>query len=151
MMAAAGNHARLPPADVTAARAHFIANVRADGCRRRCGIGRQPYGLLPVTSLAGWPQATQPDHAERLATLLRSLRDRLFRSAASTLLRLSPGQADLDRRSATCWRSSRMRGGSPGARYCAQYLRTLLGLMRIPPTTPASESALLFFPRLAAG
>src|SRR4029453_18221511 len=84
----------LPPETLAWLRAHFINCVRADGPLPAVRIGRQPYGVLPVTTLAAWPAG---DRAERLAALLRSLRDRLFRPAASRLIQLTPGQRDLDR------------------------------------------------------
>ena len=90
MMAAVDSHAPLLNADTIAwIRAHFINHVRADGPLPTVRVGRQPHGVLPVTSLAAWPAG---DRTERLATLLRSLRDRLFRPAAAGCLRLTPGQ-----------------------------------------------------------
>jgi hypothetical protein len=60
------------------AREHFIANVRAFGPLPTLRVGRQPYGVLPVTPLGGDP-AKIPDARERwLATTLKTLSDRLW-------------------------------------------------------------------------
>ncbi|HKP66307.1 MAG TPA: hypothetical protein VJX31_06750, partial [Casimicrobiaceae bacterium] len=60
------------------AREHFIANVRAFGPLPTLRVGRQPYGVLPVTPLGGDP-ATIADARERwLATTLKTLSDRLW-------------------------------------------------------------------------
>ena len=143
MMAAADTHAPLlAPETLAWLRAHFINYVRADGPLPAVRVGRQPYGVLPVTSLAAWPAG---DRTERLATLLRSVRDRLFRPASAGLLHLTPGQRDLDRaigdllvQQPHAWRyTGRSLLG-------AQYLRTLYALMRWPPL-PVSEAALQYF------
>jgi hypothetical protein len=144
MMAGAVNHQTLlSPSALSWARAHFKSFVRPDGPLPTVRIGRQPYGLLPVTSLAGWPL---DDQSEPLARLLRSLRDRLFRPAAVGLLHLVPGQPDLDRavgdllaHQPHAWRYS---GRSL---FGAQYARTLFAMMRWPPTPPRSEPSLHFF------
>ena len=144
MMAAAVSHQTLLSADTLSwVRAHFISFVRADGPLSTVRIGRQPYGLLPVTSLADWPAG---DRTERLARLLRSLRDRLFRPAAAGLLQLVPGQPDLDRvvgdllaQQAHAWRYF---GRSL---FGAQYARTLFALIRRAPDPPRSDPALQFF------
>lgn len=58
------------------AREHFINHVRAFGPLPTLRIGRQPYGVLPVTPLAG---AGVVDANERwLATTLKGLLDRLW-------------------------------------------------------------------------
>ncbi|MEP7309262.1 MAG: LamG domain-containing protein [Acidobacteriota bacterium] len=145
MMAAVDTHAPLLGADTLAwIRAHFINFVRADGPLPAVRVGRQPYGLLPVTSLDGWPAG---DRTERLASLLRSLRDRLFRPAAAGLPHLTPGQPDLDRavgdllaQQPHAWR---YKGRNL---FGAQYARTLFGLMRWPPLPAASTPTLPFFP-----
>ena len=39
---------------IAAARAHFLANVAAGGALPALRLGRQPYGVLPATSLRRW-------------------------------------------------------------------------------------------------
>jgi hypothetical protein len=59
------------------AREHFIAYVRAFGPLPALRIGRQPYGVLPVTPLSASPAIS--DERERwLASTLQQLRDRLW-------------------------------------------------------------------------
>ncbi|HYU65965.1 MAG TPA: hypothetical protein VEK09_04380, partial [Jatrophihabitantaceae bacterium] len=60
------------------AREHFIEHVRAFGPLPTLRVGRQPYGVLPVTSL-GEPADSGVDARERwLATTLKTLSDRLW-------------------------------------------------------------------------
>jgi hypothetical protein len=58
---------------LAAARAHVLANVAASGALPAVRLGRQPYGVLPVTSLERWrmldPQGVDVD----LPRLLRAL------------------------------------------------------------------------------
>ena len=65
------------------ARAHCVAYVRASGALPTLRVGRQPYGVLPVTRLDDWSPATgdaAADARERwLAGTLRQLRDQLWR------------------------------------------------------------------------
>ena len=59
----------------TAARAsHFTSHVRAEGPLPVLRVGRQPYGVLPVTSLAAWAPSADPELPEDLVTqiLLRA-------------------------------------------------------------------------------
>lgn len=67
-------------ADDTAwARNHFVENVRASGPLPTIRLGKQPYGILPVTSLNLWkPKAGQEDqftHDMRLKEFLKALRE----------------------------------------------------------------------------
>ncbi|HKQ51911.1 MAG TPA: hypothetical protein VJT74_06045, partial [Pyrinomonadaceae bacterium] len=59
----------LTPDDSAWARRHFIDYVRAAGPLPALRVGRQPYGVLPVTSLNSWkPKAGQEqEHARDLA------------------------------------------------------------------------------------
>jgi len=60
------------------AREHFIANARPFGPLPTLRVGRQPYGVLPVTPLGG-DFAKIADARERwLATTLKTLSDRLW-------------------------------------------------------------------------
>jgi hypothetical protein len=147
MMASAGAHEVMLGSDALAwVRTHFIAFVRADGPLPTVRIGRQPYGLLPVTSIADWPAG---DRTERLARLVRSLRDRLFRPASAGLLHLVPGQADLDRVVGNLLAQQPHSWQYAGRSLLgAQYARTLFGLMRWPPASaPFSTGAMQFFDR----
>jgi hypothetical protein len=60
-------------ADVEALREHFVEHVRGLGPLPTLRIGRQPYGLLPVTSLARFRPA--PGHSPRHARYLGLLRN----------------------------------------------------------------------------
>ena len=64
--------------DVTWAREHFQQHVRAFGPLPALRIGKQPYGVLPVTSLDQWKPktGTEQQHAQDIALqgVLKSLR-----------------------------------------------------------------------------
>jgi hypothetical protein len=70
--------------DLTWARAHFINHVRAAGPLPTLRIGKQPYGVLPVTSLDKWaPQKGQEAQESRdliLKDVLLRLRDKVWRA-----------------------------------------------------------------------
>ena len=52
--------------DIAWARSHFIDYVRASGPLPALRIGKQPYGILPVTSLNAWkPPAGQREPVQR--------------------------------------------------------------------------------------
>jgi len=51
----------LTTADVAWARTHFIESVRAGGPLPAIRVGKQPYGILPVTSLNLWKSTTARD------------------------------------------------------------------------------------------
>jgi len=56
--------------DVAWARSHFIDYVRASGPLPTVRVGKQPYGVLPVTSLDAWkPRAGQESQSKRDAAL----------------------------------------------------------------------------------
>ena len=65
--------------DITWARSHFIDFVRASGPLPAIRVGRQPYGVLPVTSLTAWkPRVGQEADLSRdsaLRLFLLRLRD----------------------------------------------------------------------------
>lgn len=67
----------LPGYDATTWREFFANWVRPRGPLPPLRVGRQPYGVLPVTTLDGWGAAAPP-----LLPLLKSLRD-AWRTAAS--------------------------------------------------------------------
>jgi hypothetical protein len=85
----------LDDGDLERVRRHFIDFVSATGPLPILRIGRQPYGLLPVTSLDRWQPLDASDPGERTTTTLRGLRDAFRRSATHVpRLRLAaqPGQ-----------------------------------------------------------
>ena len=64
--------------DIDWAREHFVEYVRPGGPLPALRIGKQPYGVLPVTSLDAWkPRSGQasPDREAALRDLLMRLRD----------------------------------------------------------------------------
>src|SRR5215217_5066505 len=73
------NESPLLDEDIAWARNHFIQFVRANGPLPALRIGRQPYGILPVTSLDAWkPRAGEETQSSRdiaLAAFLRRLRN----------------------------------------------------------------------------
>lgn len=71
------NESPLQDADIDWARNHFIEFVRANGPLPALRVGRQPYGVLPVTSLTAW-KARAGEEKQRdvaLAGFLLHLRD----------------------------------------------------------------------------
>jgi hypothetical protein len=73
-----------PAATVERARRHFVDNVRAAGPLPAVRVGRQPYGVLPATSLDRWTPA--PGDAALLA-IVKALRER-WRGVAPRVARL---------------------------------------------------------------
>lgn len=73
------NESPLGDDDIAWARNHFIEFVRANGPLPTLRIGRQPYGILPVTSLNEWkPRAGQETQSSRdvaLCAFLRRMRN----------------------------------------------------------------------------
>jgi hypothetical protein len=84
--------------DIAWVRSHFIDYVRASGPLPALRVGKQPYGVLPVTSLSAWkPPAGQPDEHARDQTMqsfLLKLRD-LWRRQTPSVPRLGRSD-DLD-------------------------------------------------------
>ena len=84
--------------DIAWARSHFIDYVRASGPLPALRIGKQPYGILPVTSLNAWkPPAGQQSQSARdvaLRDFLIRLRD-LWRRNYPEVPRLGRSE-DLD-------------------------------------------------------
>ncbi|MCU0602421.1 MAG: hypothetical protein MUC33_07150 [Desulfobacterales bacterium] len=83
--------------DIAWARSHFIDYVRPGGPLPAVRIGKQPYGVLPVTSLDAWkPPAGQEGQAGRdlaLRDFLRRLRD-LWRRNIPEIPRLGRSETD---------------------------------------------------------
>ena len=55
-------------------RSHFIDYVRAGGPLPALRIGRQPYGILPVSSLAHWQPSPSDTREGGVVTVLRNMR-----------------------------------------------------------------------------
>ena len=87
------NETPLADEDIAWTRQHFIDYVRAGGWLPAIRVGKQPYGILPVTSLTAWKQPdvpeTQRDRA--LHNFLKSLRE-VWRRSVSDVPRL--GRSD---------------------------------------------------------
>ncbi|HEX7312647.1 MAG TPA: hypothetical protein VF297_01930 [Pyrinomonadaceae bacterium] len=73
---------------ISDARRHFAGFVRARGPLPALRVGRQPYGLLPVTSLDRW-QPTGDAFGDQLAALLNPLR-RVWRDSLGDVPRVGP-------------------------------------------------------------
>jgi hypothetical protein len=78
----------LTPADVAWARAHFVDHVRSAGPYAPIRCGRQPYGVLPVTSLDLWQPRTGEEQASANDTALKvfmiGLRNNVMRGRLAT-------------------------------------------------------------------
>lgn len=94
------NFTTLTLPDIDWARQHFITYVRAFGPLPALRIGKQPYGILPVTSLGPWkPSAVEaePTKVVGFQKFLISLRD-IWRSRlprAPTISSISTADPDL--------------------------------------------------------
>ena len=93
----------LTPETLAWAREHFVAHVRSGGPFPPLRCGKQPYGVLPVTSLDMWvPRAGEEAAAARdqwLRTFLISLRDKVWREKLDQVARLgrtNPPNPDAD-------------------------------------------------------
>ena len=90
----------LTPDDFTWGRRHFIDYVRAAGPLPAVRVGKQPYGILPVTSLDFWkPKAGQEQQFARdvaLSNFLVKLRE-LWRANLTQVPRIGRSEnSDLD-------------------------------------------------------
>ena len=94
----------LTPDTLAWAREHFIAHVRSGGPFPPLRCGKQPYGVLPVTSLDFWRPRAGEETANLPDTWLRtfivSLRDNVWRPRLAEVARLgrrtSPPNPDAD-------------------------------------------------------
>jgi hypothetical protein len=93
----------LTPAILAWARDHFVTHVRSGGPYPSLRCGRQPYGVLPVTSLDLWKPAAGQEQAfasdSWLRYLLMKLRDNIWRprlGEAFHLGRRVPSAPDAD-------------------------------------------------------
>ncbi|MEP6493008.1 MAG: hypothetical protein ABJF01_10050 [bacterium] len=97
-----GPETGLTPDAVDWARARFLNSVRAGGPFPVLRCGRQPYGVLPVTSLDLWAPDANDGNAARgawLKGLLLNMRDQVWRPVAGGVARVgrrAPSLADAD-------------------------------------------------------
>ncbi len=126
----------LTPAALDWVRGHAVDFLRPFGPLPALRIGRQPYGVLPVTLLADLaPRAGDPDAAreQRLRDLLVTLRDRLWRPRIDGVPRLGrPNGGTADAELAAALQSDAVAAGYRlrqllGPRYL-QHLRSFLGV-----------------------
>ena len=75
---------------VATAREHFLTNVAASGALPTLRLGRQPYGLLAVTSLRQWRLLDPVDLDATLPRLLQALAP-TWSAALGALPRVAPG------------------------------------------------------------
>ena len=68
------NFLQLDAARVNAVRTYFLEHVRASGPIPALRVGRQPYGVLPVTALSGFVAAPSEGIDPMLPRLLRAIR-----------------------------------------------------------------------------
>jgi len=91
----------LTPEHIAWARAHFLDHVRSAGPYPSLRVGRQPYGILPVTSLDQWHPRTGDEGAFArdfwLRNVLQQLRDGAWRPQLGDAARVGRRQpADPD-------------------------------------------------------
>ena len=83
-----GAETGLSMASVDWARGHFVSYVRAGGPLPPLRVGRQPYGVLPVTSLDQWAPAATENNAPQeawLKSFLMRTRDNVWRPVAGQI------------------------------------------------------------------
>jgi hypothetical protein len=139
----------LTPDAVAWARSHATGFVRGGGPFPALRCGRQPYGLLPVTSLDLWQGGADGDAARlgRLRDLMIHLRDNVFRPQLPQVPRLGrrQGPADPDADLAEVMHvdgfSSAYRVRSQLGRHYLEHLRAFLGEnLRADGFIPAQDS-----------
>lgn len=64
-------------------RSHFIQYVRGGGPLPAIRIGKEPYGVLPVTALDLWSPVDANDVGDRGVTVIRNLQGAFFRAIAN--------------------------------------------------------------------
>ncbi len=125
----------LTPAAIDWTRDHFVQHVRWAGPYPALRCGRQPYGVLPVTSLDLWADSAGTEFVAArdttLRALLRNLRDTVWRPHLSTAPRvgLTPNDPDTDLANVmrTDALSSRYSTRSLFGRHYLQHLRAFIG------------------------
>ncbi|MEO6408129.1 MAG: hypothetical protein ABIO45_05180, partial [Burkholderiaceae bacterium] len=126
----------LTPDHIAWARGHFLDHVRSAGPYAALRCGRQPYGILPVTSLDQWRPRAGDEAAQSRDTWLRNLlvqlRDGAWRPQLGDAARLGRRQpADPDADLADVMRTDAV-SSSYGTRavlgrHYLQHLRAFLG------------------------
>src|SRR5262249_50151424 len=127
----------LLPETVAWARSHFIRYVRSGGPYPALRCGRQPYGILPVTSLDLWkPGAAEQTALPRdvaMKAVIIKVRDWVWRQRQGDILRLGRrwDPPDLDADLADVMRTDALSNGystrSVFGRHYFQHLRAFLG------------------------
>src|SRR5581483_1056054 len=123
----------LTPALLAWARNHFVSYVRSFGPYPVLRCGRQPYGLLPVTSLDLWqPPAGQEQAPDLwLRDMLIKLRDDIWRPRLGEAFRIGRRQSDPDSDLADVMRTDGLSSsyGTRGVfgRHYLQHLRAFMG------------------------
>jgi hypothetical protein len=126
----------LTPAILAWARDHFVTNVRSGGPYPVLRCGRQPYGVLPVTSLDWWKPPAGQELAfaadSWLRDLLMKLRNNIWRPRLGEAFRLgrrAPSAPDADL--ADLMRMDALASGYSArtmlGRHYLQHLRAFLG------------------------
>jgi hypothetical protein len=130
------NGTGLIPNLIAWAREHFASSVRSGGPYPVLRAGRQPYGLLPVTSLDLWKPPAGQEQAQApeiwLRNMLANLRDNIWRPRLNQAFRLgrrapSDPDADLADVMRTDGLSSGYHTRSVFGRHYLQHLRAFLG------------------------
>ena len=126
----------LTPDDSLWARDHFVRHVRTAGPFAALRCGRQPYGVLPVTSLDLWkpPAGQEADFARDswLQGCLISLRDKIWRNDLGSAPRIGATQppdpdTDLANVMRTDAQSNSYASRAAFGRHYLQHLRAFLG------------------------
>jgi hypothetical protein len=100
-----GAETGLSPTSIDWARDHFIKFVRGGGPHPTLCVGKQPYGILPVTSIAPdlWAAGTENNATQDswLRGLLHNLREHVWRPVLPNVARIGlrsawPGDPDAD-------------------------------------------------------
>ncbi|MGE0258839.1 MAG: hypothetical protein AB7H71_04555 [Alphaproteobacteria bacterium] len=117
------------------ARNHFVSYVRGFGPYPIVRCGRQPYGLLPVTSLDLWQPPAGQEQAQAsdiwLRNMLVNLRDNIWRPRLTEAFRLGRRQSDPDSDLADVMRTDGLSSfygtRSVFGRHYLQHLRAFMG------------------------
>jgi len=142
-----GGEAGLTRADHEWARRHFLDYVRSFGPLPTLRCGSQPYGILPVTSIDLWQPGAEGTQDLWLKGMLMTLRDAVWRPAATSVARIGNRQdppdpdADLNDVMRTDAVSHAYRTRSVFGTHFLQHLFHLLA-SSMPATDPA-QTALL--------
>ncbi|MGZ5904624.1 MAG: hypothetical protein ACXWKQ_04685, partial [Reyranella sp.] len=125
----------LTPPILAWARDHFVTHVRSGGPYPSLRCGRQPYGLLPVTSLDLWKPPTGQEQAMAsdswLRDVLMKLRNNIWRPRVGDAFRMGRRSSAPDADLADIMRMDGLSSGysarSMLGRHYLQHLRAFLG------------------------